>query len=184
MIKIRNLSVSFREPVFENLNCDFPDNGIFCIMATSGKGKTTFFNVIAGLIDYTGQVEKTGSVGYLFQNDRLLPWYSAKKNISLSATDTEKTEYYIKAFGIDEFEDKKVRELSGGMKRRCAIARCFAFDADIYLLDEPFRGLDDGNKQKVIDEIIKISDKKLCVVITHDKEDVTKLGGKTVELFS
>lgn len=182
MIKVSNLCVAFDKPVLENVNIEFPDEGIYCITAPSGRGKTTFFNALAGFVDYSGKIDITGKISYLFQEDRLLDWYSAEKNIKLTAKSEQAAEYYIKAFGIDEFSSKKPKEMSGGMKRRCAIARCFAHGGDIFLLDEPFRGLDRSNTEKVIRETEKL--KGLKIIITHSEEEISLLNAKRAELFN
>lgn len=181
MLKIKSLSVSYGEKVLDNINFDFGEKGIYTVNAPSGRGKTTFLNAVAGFAEYTGEIEKTGKIAYLFQEDRLLDWYSAEKNIKLTAQSSEKADYYIKAFGIDAFKNKYPDEMSGGMKRRCALARCFAFGGDIYLLDEPFRGLDGENADKVIEEIKKLDG--LVIVVTHNAADTEKLSAKQVELF-
>ena len=182
MIKVSNLCVAFDKPVLENVNIEFPDDGTYFISAPSGKGKTTFFNALAGLVKYSGEVEITGKISYLFQEDRLLDWYSAEKNIKLTAESTEKADYYIKAFGIDEFLSKKPRKMSGGMKRRCAIARCFAYGGDIFLLDEPFRGLDTDNIKIVAHETEKLNGLK--IIITHSEEEAMMLNAKKAHLFN
>lgn len=182
MIKVNNLSVAFDKPVIEKLNIEFHDEGIYYISAPSGRGKTTFFNALAGFCEYSGDIEITGRISYLFQEDRLLDWYSAEKNIKLTAENQEKAEYYIKAFGIDEFLQKKPPLLSGGMKRRCAIARCFAHGGDVFLLDEPFRGLDRENISRVINETEKLNGLK--IIITHSDEEIALLNAKKAELFN
>lgn len=181
MLKVKSLSVSYGEKILENVSFDFGKKGIYTLNAPSGRGKTTFLNAVAGLIEYTGEIEKEGKIAYLFQEDRLLDWYTAEKNIKLTAQNSETADYYIRAFGIDEFKDKYPAQMSGGMKRRCAIARCFAFGGDIYLLDEPFRGLDEENADKVIEEIKKIDG--LVLVVTHNGEDTVKLNAKQADLF-
>ena len=182
MIKVSNLCVAFDKPVLENVNIEFPDEGTYFISAPSGRGKTTFFNALAGFVKYSGNIEITGKICYLFQEDRLLNWYSAEKNIKLTAESEQAAEYYIKAFGVDEFLSKKPEELSGGMKRRCALARCFAHGGDIFLLDEPFRGLDRNNTEKVVRETEKL--KGLKIIITHSEEEISLLNAKKAELFN
>ena len=180
-MKIENLCVSFEKTVLDNFSFS-ADKGIYCIYAPSGTGKTTLFNAIAGLIKYSGKIEYEGKISYLFQEDRLLPQLSAKKNIMLATKDIKRAEYYIEKFGIKEFENKKPSDLSGGMQRRCALARCFAFGGDIFLFDEPFRGLDENNANSVREEIKKLEG--LVLVITHDILDAQRLNAKTVFLHS
>ncbi len=181
MIKISNLTVKYKKTVIDGFSYEF-SKGIYCIFAPSGKGKTTLFNAIAGLVNYDGEIVCDGEISYLFQEDRLLPWLTAYKNIMLTARDKNAAEHYINKFGIAEFADKKPSEMSGGMQRRCALARCFAFGGSIYLLDEPFRGLDEGNAGLVREEIKKLGENAAVLVVTHDETDTASLNATKVIL--
>lgn len=183
MIKIEDLSVKFEKSIFDNFNMEFSDSGIYCIYGPSGFGKTTLLNAIAGLIKYDGRIIKDGSVSYLFQEDRLLNWLSAKENIMLVEPEKEYTEFLISALGIKEFEDKKPKELSGGMKRRVAIARCLGFNADIYLLDEPFKGLDNDNVQAIYSVLKELAKEKLIIIVTHDEGVASEVGAEVISFF-
>ncbi len=181
MIEIKNLTVKFKRTVIDSFSCTF-SKGIFCIYASSGRGKTTLFNAIAGLIKYDGEIVCNGEIAYLFQEDRLLPWLTAYQNIMLAARDKHKAEYYIRKFGIAEFAQKKPPEMSGGMQRRCALARCFAFGGDIYLLDEPFRGLDEDNAAVVREEIKKLGTDACVLLVTHDQTNTASLDATEIRL--
>ena len=89
---------------------------------------------------------------------------------------------YMEAFGVFEFENEMPQNLSGGMKRRVALARTLAYDADIYLLDEPFKGLDEDNVKKVQNEINSLAQNKLVLVVTHDPQDAVELNAQKVLL--
>ena len=169
MIKIENLTVKF-------------DKVVYWIYAPSGRGKTTLLNAIAGLVKYKGNIITTGKISYIFQEDRLLNWLTAKQNIMLVEPDKNTASKYIDYLGINEFENKLVQELSGGMKRRCALVRGLAFEADIYLLDEPFRALDEDNAEKVRNIIKQMADNKLFIIVTHNEEDYKLLNAKKVLL--
>ena len=181
MIKIKDLTVKFDKTVLKNVNLTF-EKGVYCIFAPSGRGKTTLLNAIVGLIKYKGEIDIKGSISYVFQEDRLLNWLSAKENIMLVSPDKKKAEKYMDILGVTEFQDKKAQELSGGMKRRCALVRGLAYNADIYLLDEPFRALDEQNAKKVIDIINEMAKEKLFIVVTHNEEDIKLLNAKKVLL--
>ena len=182
MIKIENLTVIYDKIVLDNVNMHFPSNGVFCIYAPSGTGKTTLLNAIAGLVKYSGQIEVNGRISYLFQEDRLLNWLTARQNVMLLEPVSDVAQKYMEAFGILEFENEMPQNLSGGMKRRVALARTLAYDADIYLLDEPFKGLDEDNVKKVQNEINSLAQNKLVLVVTHDPQDAVELNAQKVLL--
>lgn len=181
MIDIKNLTVEFDKTVLENVNLQFYE-GIYCIYAPSGRGKTTLLNAIAGLVKYKGQIDVKGTVSYVFQEDRLLNWLTAEQNIMLVEPNKKTAIEYMKELGINEFRNKKAQELSGGMKRRCALVRGLAVEKDIYMLDEPFRALDEDNAQKVRDIIIKTAKTKLIIIVTHNEEDYKTLNAQRVLL--
>ncbi len=182
MINIENLTVKYDKTVLNNVNLYFSDIGVYCILAPSGTGKTTLFNAIVGLVNFSGTITVKGKTSYLFQEDRLLNWLNAKENIMLVEPDNDKVLEYSKLFGVDEFYSEMPQNLSGGMKRRVALVRTLAYDADIYLLDEPFKGLDDDNAQKVREVIKNISQNKLVLIVTHDEQDILKLNAQKVLL--
>ena len=182
MIKIENLTVRYDKVVLDNFNMHFPQTGVFCIYAPSGTGKTTLLNAIAGLVKYSGRIEVNGRISYLFQEDRLLNWLTARQNVMLLEPTCDAAQKYIEAFGILEYENEMPQNLSGGMKRRVALARTLAYDADIYLLDEPFKGLDEDNVKKVQNEINFLAQNKLVLVVTHDPQDTVELNAKKVLL--
>lgn len=182
MIDVSNLTVKFDRTVIKNFNISFPSKGVFCIFAPSGTGKTTFLNAIAGLVKFSGNIEVKGKISYLFQEDRLLNWLNAKENILLVEPSKEKVEKYSKLFGVDVFINEMPQNLSGGMKRRVALVRTLAYDADVYLLDEPFKGLDEGNVFNVYEAIKEISKEKLVLVVTHNEQDAVKLNAGKILL--
>lgn len=182
MIKIENLTVKYDKTVLENINLEFPQKGIYCIYAPSGRGKTTLLNAIAGLKKYSGKISVDGNISFLFQEDRLLNWLNAEENIMLVEPDKNKAQEYMQNFGVEDFKDQMPQELSGGMKRRVALVRTLAYQADIYLLDEPFKGLDEDNAQKVRNTLIELSENKLILVVTHDELDLKKLNAEKILL--
>lgn len=135
----------------------------------SGSGKTTLFRIIAGLEQPDqGKVERNEqSVAFLFQEDRLCEEYSALKNVELVTGDVKKAESYLMWFLDAEDLRKPCKELSGGMKRRVAIARTLAAEADVLLLDEPYNGLDEGNREKVRALIDTCAGDDIVLVATH-----------------
>ena len=187
MIELSNVSKRYENKyvtteVLDNINIKINDNSIVAITGASGSGKTTLLNAIAGLVKFSGNVEINGKISYLFQEDRLLNWLTAKENIMIVEPSDEKVKRYSNLFGVNEYVDEMPQNLSGGMKRRVALVRTLAYDADIYLLDEPFKGLDESNVEKVYEAIKEISENKLVLVVTHNEQDAVKLNAKKISL--
>lgn len=189
MIIFKGVSKSFNgEIVISKKTIEFPQKGIVCIFGPSGVGKTTVFNLIAGLIyPDEGEVKVTEDISMVFQEDRLIPWLSAIENISLVLKDRElglnMAKEYMNDMKLTDIVNKKPQELSGGMKRRVAIARALAYDKSIMLMDEPFKGLEEELKNQIMDQVIKLSSDKLIVIITHVKAEIEYLNAHTVYLY-
>ncbi|MGH4052647.1 MAG: ATP-binding cassette domain-containing protein [Clostridium sp.] len=188
MIIFKGVSKRFNgELVISNKTIEFPKQGIVCIFGPSGVGKTTIFNLIAG-ITYPdeGEVKITEDISMVFQEDRLIPWLSAIENISLVLKDRElgltTAKDYMNDMQLTDIKNKRPAQLSGGMKRRVAIARALAYDKRIMLMDEPFKGLEEELKNQIMDQIIKLSADKLIVIITHVKAEIEYLNADIVYL--
>ena len=153
MIELQNISKSFDGvSVLDNISVKIPDSGIFAICGASGSGKTTLMRIILGLEqpdsgNISGLEGKKTAV--VFQNDRLLPWLSALDNVA-AVCSKERAKEMLEKVELSDALNKKPAELSGGMCRRVALARALAFDADILLLDEPFKGLDTELRGRIV----------------------------------
>lgn len=187
-VKLINLCKSYEEnTVLDNINMDIQENKITVISGPSGCGKTTLLNIISGVEKKdSGQVIlKDNSISYIFQEDRLIPYLTVYENIAFVLKSTvDKNEMdkvitkYLELVRLIEFKDKLPSKLSGGMKRRVAIARAFAYKSRLLLMDEPFKGLDDELKTEIIEEFLKLykKDKRTVILVTHDKEEAKLLG--------
>lgn len=187
-VKLINLCKSYEEnTVLDNINMDIQKNKITVISGPSGCGKTTLLNIISGVEKKdSGQVIlKDNSISYIFQEDRLIPYLTVYENIAFVLKSTvDKNEMdkvitkYLELVRLIEFKDKLPSKLSGGMKRRVAIARAFAYKSRLLLMDEPFKGLDDELKTEIIEEFLKLykKDKRTVILVTHDKEEAKLLG--------
>ncbi len=180
--------------VFEKLNLTIKDHEITAILGPSGCGKTTLLNIISKTTDYSGTIEgNDGKISYLFQSQRLLSNLTVKKNIEyvlrsyLDKQEREKvTNDILKKVELTEFANYYPSQLSGGMAQRVSIARAFAYDSDIMLMDEPFKGLDISLKKKIIDVFLRLykSDKKTTLFVTHDIDDALIMANRIIVLSS
>lgn len=177
MIELSGITVAFDEKVVLNNVCaKWPDEGAIALRGASGAGKTTLLRVLAGL-----QTLNTGTivgmegraVSAVFQEDRLLPWRSALENVALVSNESVARELLIRLDLADALS-LRPSALSGGMRRRVAIARAVAFSGDVLLLDEPFTGLDDAHREQAATLLRERA--RLIIVATHDDIDASLLG--------
>ncbi len=151
--------------------------GIYAVTGPSGAGKTTLLRIIAGLEKYTGTVTGAGRISYLFQEPRLLPWYTAEANVAVvSDKDTART--MLAAVGLKKELPAYPHELSGGMQRRVALARALAAPFDTLLLDEPLAGLDEKTAKGILALIWEKAQGKTVLFVTHDRGLVEKMDGQ------
>lgn len=175
MIEIKDLSVRLgAKQVFDRYSVSLPDSGVVLVSGESGIGKTTLLRILSGLQKPDGGAV-TGlsdrKISFVFQEPRLLEHLSALQNVAI-VSDTEKARRLLSKLNLETEMDQKAGALSGGQKQRVSIARAFAYSNDIVLLDEPFSGLDEQNKQRVAE---MISTARLAVVVTHEVSDVELL---------
>lgn len=179
MIKLENLSKSFGDNlVIDNLNVDFSDNQITCVLSASGAGKTTMLRIISGLEkDYLGKAVGAGKVSVTFQEDRLFDWLTALQNIEI-VSDSKTAKKLLEQMGLSAQADKYPNQLSGGMRRRISLARSLAVQSDTLILDEPLKGLDVALKQSVYSLILDYSKGKTVIMTTHDVIDAVNIADR------
>lgn len=176
--------------VLENISLDINKKEIICILGASGCGKSTLLNIIAGIIKPTNGNVNIGikKIGYVFQEDRLLPWKSVFENIEIVNNDSNENGIYklIEEIGLKGFEHSFPNELSGGMKQRCSIARAFNYHSELLLMDEPFKSLDYSLRAKMIEQLINVWEKtnNSIVFVTHEIDEALILGDRIVILSS
>lgn len=188
-MKIQHLCKSFDgKVVLDHVSLTLESGGTACLMAPSGRGKTTLLRCIAGLeTPDSGQI--TGlpeRIAYVFQEDRLCDGFSAVDNIRLvtgKALGEGEIRRHLEELGLAGSLDQPVRELSGGMRRRVVISRAVCFGADLLLLDEPFKGLDDEARQQTAGYILRHRGAAAILCVTHDREDAAALGGADIVTF-
>ncbi len=188
-IYLKNITKQYEDkPVLNQLNLEMADGKITCIMGPSGIGKTTLLHIIMGLVKPdSGKVEgtKDKKITAVFQENRLCEEIGAVKNVKM-VCDKKVTEHMIKKefneVGLQDYDNKKTLELSGGMKRRVAIVRAVMAESDIIIMDEPFKGLDEKLKEQVINYIKHKTKGKTLIIVTHNKDEVKALSADLIIL--
>ena len=172
-IILKNVSFSYPDKtIFDGFSKEFRDGVFYSVSAPSGKGKTTLFRLIAGLEQpEQGSIEVNGKTAYMFQEDRLFPNLTVLKNVKLAESGEYFAEYVLEGLGILDEANAYPDELSGGMKRRVALARTLLAKSDNIILDEPFVGLDVQTREKAIVLIKKICKGKTLLIATHDPDE-------------
>lgn len=167
--------------ILSDFSAELPDRGCVCFFGPSGSGKTTLFNILSGLIPPDkGSVIFAGNhkISFVFQEDRLLPWISAAENVEQVLSGSGAREHalqWLERVGMSESADKLPGELSGGMRQRVAIARALAFNGDVLLLDEPFRGIDAAIKETIFTLLDVEKKERLLVLVTHYPGEAVRL---------
>lgn len=185
MIEIRKLCKAFGEKrVLNEFSCELPDKGTVAVMGKSGIGKSTLIHILLGLIEPdSGEILGVQGKRFsaVFQEDRLMEQLSARENLRLTAGQSmERIDAALSALGLSSEENAAVRTYSGGMKRRVALARGILFPADVLLLDEPFRGLDERTREQAIRCLLEEWTNRLILLVTHDAEEARLMGAERI----
>jgi NitT/TauT family transport system ATP-binding protein len=188
-VRFDNISKSFGEKiVIRDFSLELPDSGVVAIMGPSGYGKTTLMRLISGLEKPdSGQIiSDYERLSIVFQEDRLLGGVSALGNILavLDRKDERHAIQWLKHMGLEDSAHLLPHELSGGMRRRLAIARAMAYGGDLILLDEPFAGLDDATRERIHPFVFDNTEKasRLMLLITHDKVEAERVADRVIEM--
>ena len=183
-VAVTGISKTFGEKkVLENFSAVFPAGKCTCIMGDSGSGKTTLLRILMGLVvPDTGAVTGTDgqNTGAVFQEDRLCDSFNAVANVGFAcgvAVSRKQIAAHLTALGLGDSLYQPVRVLSGGMRRRVAIARAVLACGQILYLDEPFKGLDEQNRETVAEYILREGEGKTILMVTHSLEEVELMGG-------
>ena len=186
-VRITDLSINLGgKEVLSHLSLTMPERGVVSIFGPSGSGKTTLFNCLSGLLlPDSGSIEGMSDkkISMVFQENRLLPWFSAIKNVSFVLNgDEERARWALEQMELAEAMNKLPHELSGGMQRRVSIARALAYGGDILLLDEPTTGLDEQLADRLMRRVLQQWQDKLVLLITHDSNIVEKFADYRYDL--
>ncbi len=208
-ISVKNVTISFKTngkgtfTAVKDIDLDIKKGEIVSIIGHSGCGKSTLMNSISGMVTPTsGEVTVNGNKvtgpgpdrGIVFQNYSLLPWMTVYRNVyeavdsvlkdKSAAEKKEIVEYNLRMVNLLQHKDKLPSQLSGGMKQRTAIARAFAINPSVLLLDEPFGALDALTKGSMHVELLKIWNlnkrQQTIVMVTHDIEEAIFLSDRVV----
>lgn len=205
IIRIENVSKVFdigkgnTVAAVDQVSLSIHEEEFICIVGPSGCGKSTLLYLIACLeqpsagrilIDGEPVLAPSPRVGMVFQPDSVFPWLTVRKNIefgpALRGMTTEQchqiSDTYTRMVGLEGFEDSLPRQLSGGMKKRVDVARAFANNPEILLMDEPFGALDAMTKERLQIELLRIwnTERKTVAFVTHDLEEALVLGTRIV----
>ncbi len=198
ILEVKDVSVSFGDAhILENVNIELKEGELVSLLGVSGSGKSTIFNVIAGLLkadsghvildgeDITG---KTGKVSYMLQKDLLLPFRTIEDNVALpllmrgvnKIEARETASSHFAEFGLQGMEKKYPSQLSGGMRQRAALLRTYLFSQQVALLDEPFSALDTFTKSQMHSWYLDVMEKiKLSTLfVTHDIDEAILLSDR------
>ncbi|MER7614666.1 ABC transporter ATP-binding protein [Nonomuraea wenchangensis] len=203
-ISFRNVSKSFPLKggdflALDRVDLDIADREFVTVVGPSGCGKSTLMSMAAGLTEPgTGDILLDGAPvagpgpdrGVIFQQYALFPWLSVRKNVEFGLKlmnlppDERKrrAEHAIELVGLSDFADALPKTLSGGMKQRCAIARAYAVDPQVLLMDEPFGALDALTRVQLQDQLLDTwsRERRTVMFITHDVDEAVYLANRVV----
>ncbi|MCV3239361.1 ABC transporter ATP-binding protein [Mesorhizobium sp. ZC-5] len=202
IVEVRGISKTYGDvEALRGIDLDFPRGKLTSLLGPSGCGKTTLLKIIAGLISADAgtitvdgkQVSAPGPErAFVFQDFALMPWATVMRNVAFGlelrgigkAEREDKARHYIAEVGLAGFENKYPHELSGGMRQRVGLARALSVDADVLLLDEPFSAVDEQNRRKFQEDLIRLrtTQNKTFIFVTHSIEEAVYISDRIVLL--
>lgn len=201
-IRIQGLYKEFatrqrRVVALDGVDLEVDEGEFVCLVGPSGCGKTTLLRILAGLeqptagrIDIRRRDPSRPLQAMVFQEQSVFPWMTVRRNIGYGLTlrrvprsQRERTvDHYLRLVGLEPFADAYPYQLSGGMKQRVSVARAFATDPEILLMDEPFAALDEQNKLLLAEELLRLweANRKTVLYVTHSIDEAIHLADRIV----
>ncbi len=190
-IQLKNISKSYDDiMVLNNVSLNFELGQHYCIMGSSGLGKTTLLYILLGLLaPDAGSIENLHrcDIATVFQENRLCENLSVSANLKLICTEKHQMDdasEILERLRLKNCLKKTVHKLSGGMKRRVALARAVISNRSIMIWDEPFKGLDTSTRSEVIHYLKEYCSNKTVIWVTHDIQEYHQFGGELIQLDS
>jgi len=189
-LRVRDLTISYGgEPVLERVNLTVEEGRFVSLVGPSGSGKSSLLRAVMGLQQPLSGTVETGlarsQVGLLFQDDALLPWKTARDNVALGLAFNgierrkalAEAEAWLERLGLAGFGDRFPRHLSGGQRKRVALAQVLAMKPRLILMDEPFASLDAIVRARVVKDVVALVERERISVllVTHDLEEAISL---------
>lgn len=177
-VRAENLKKNYGgQSILDGFTYTFKEHETTCITGRSGCGKTTLLHILLGLErpDQGSVKGMPDRIAAVFQEDRLCENLSGERNIRMvlgRRADSGEIQRAMRAVGLADAFDKPVRELSGGMRQRVSVLRALFMDADLIVMDEPMKGLDENTRKQTISYIMEKTAGKTLIIVTHDKEDI------------
>ena len=201
-VKVNHLTKKFGDLlVLDDMSFDVADGDLLCVVGPTGCGKTTFLNSLTKIYDITsGEIllngekvdPKSQNIAYIFQGDSTMPWLTVEENVRFGLDikkipeqkKKEQVEKYLEIVGLTKFRKYYPKQLSASMLQRVSIARAFATEPELLLMDEPYGQLDIELRFKLEDELVKLwkLTKTTVLFITHNIEEAVYLGNKIMIL--
>ena len=185
MIELRNVTQKYGAlTVYENFSLSLEEGKIACILGTSGCGKTTLLNMLAGLVPFSGTIEPMQPCSYIFQQPRLVPNLTVEGNLRLVCRDAARIRDMLGRVGLADKAKAYPVELSGGQAQRVSIARAFLHPTSLLLMDEPFSSLDTALKIRLMRLFAEIwrEERRTVLFVTHDVEEAYMLAHRALVL--
>ena len=181
-MRLKSICKSFGDiEVLKDFNLNIAEGEHIAIMGKSGKGKTTVLNIIMGFEQPdSGEMNLPKEMSAVFQENRLCEDFCASSNVCLLKKNKSLAKEIFDKLGIDSTQ--KVNTMSGGQKRRVALARCLARNAELYIFDEALKGLDEKTKAVAMNVIKEYTDGKSAIFVTHDINEAKDFADRIVEI--